>query len=267
MAATGRGRELTARQRAQQLALRARLLAELLDLWPLLDPERVDQTTGPWLGRSLDTVVRYRQRSARSAAEYYAELRHAEVGGAVEQPTVPEVDSAMRARIASSLIVTGPTTIRARLVVGEDPADAAEAALTAVQGAAGRHVLNGGRQTLAAAGDEDRRVVAYARVTAEKPCWFCTMLSSRGFVYRSKAGAGAKKNAAFTGDGLYKFHDFCACTVEPVFREDAPKSRQALAHEELWARATKGLGGERARLAFRRAVEGRPLPEDPISLG
>lgn len=267
MAATARGRELTARQRTEQLAIRARMLAELLDLWNLLDPVRVNETAGPWLGRSLDTVIRYRQRSARSAVEYYGELRHVEIGGAVEQPPVPEIDAATRARIASSLIVTGPTEIRARVVIGEDPEDAAESALTAVQGSAGRHALNGGRQSLARAGEEDRRVVAYARVTAEKPCWFCAMLSSRGFVYRSKAGAGGRKNSSFTGDGLYKFHDFCACTVEPVFRADAPKSRHALAHEELWGRATKGLGGFRARLAFRRAVEGRSLPEDPINLG
>jgi hypothetical protein len=267
MAATTRGRALTEYQRAQQLAIRARLLADLIDLWRLLDPERVDQTVGAWLGQALETVIRHRQRSARSAVEYYGELRRAEIGGPVEQPATPEITQATRARIASSLIVTGPTEIRARLAMGQTPDVAAEAALTAVQGSAGRHALNGGRQALASAGEEDRRVVAYARVTAAKPCWFCTMLSSRGFVYRSKAAAGARRNRAFQGDGLYKFHDFCACTVEPVFREDSPKTAHALAHEALWARATRGLGGERARLAFRRAVEGRPLPDDPINRG
>ncbi|MGW4114815.1 VG15 protein [Actinosynnema sp. NPDC004786] len=272
MPTTDRGRQLLAAQRAAQLALRARLLAELLDLWALLDPVRLDDTTQPWLRSTTDTVLRYRNRSARSAVDFYAELRSAELPaaeiGTAVVPEVPEIDPPTVARVQASLVTQGPIEVRARLVVGEDPQDAAEAALTAVQGAAARHALNGGRQALVAAGERDERAKKYARVTTSAdPCWFCRMLAARGFVYPTEDAAGARKNRRFDGDGLYKFHDWCACGVEPVFVEDAPPSPAAQANADLWDRATKGLGGERARAAFRRAVEGRSLPDDPINLG
>ncbi|MGZ3140807.1 VG15 protein [Lentzea chajnantorensis] len=261
MAVTARGRAATARQRTAQLSIRAMLLADLTDLWGLLDPQRVDETVGGWLGRSLDAVARYRRKSARSAADYYAELRRAEIGEA-ERPDVVELDEPTRARIATSLIVTGPTEVRSRLQAGEPAEQAAESALVAVQGAAGRHALDGGRQTLTAAGEQDQKVVAYSRVTSADACWFCRMLASRGFVYFTDH---SDTNARFVGDGLAKFHDFCACSVEPSFVEDAALPAAAQAHAALWKKTTKGLGGERARLAFRRAVEGRSLPDDPIN--
>ena len=53
----------------------------------------------------------------------------------------------------------------------------------------------------------------YARVpSGRETCAFCFMLASRGFVYWSKADAGAKG---------YEYHTNCDCIIVPGFSEDS----------------------------------------------
>lgn len=241
------------------------MLHDLIALWRLLNVDDLRGSTPAWIEQTRELVIRYRTQSARSAAVYYEELRSAEVGEQSERPPIVPVDDKVRARITASLLVTGPTEIRKRIAAGESPEAAATAALETVQGAAGRHTLDGGRETLVRAGAEDRLAVRFARITDSDPCWFCAMMASRGYVYLTRGAAGAAKNARFEGDGVAKWHDFCGCGIEASFVEDAdpPENNQRL--QRLWNESTKGKGGVGARLAFRRAIEGRSLPDDPIN--
>lgn len=78
-----------------------------------------------------------------------------------------------------------------------------------------RNTKNAARETIRRNAERDG--YAYARVpSGQKTCAFCTMLSSRGFVYGSAERAGA----------LDRFHDDCNCQIVPDFAMDA-KERTA----------------------------------------
>lgn len=80
------------------------------------------------------------------------------------------------------------------------------AVLSDVQGALLQHILGAARETVASNAGRDPLKPRWARVPSNKPCAFCAMLASRGFVYESAA----------TADGLLKkYHHDCKCTVVP----------------------------------------------------
>lgn len=264
MAGTADGRRLTEEHRAAQVAIRARLAADVAAAWSLLDPRRLDETTPAWLAVMLALIGAHRADSATAAAAYFTAYRSAELAGNVpaavdgdeaEPETEPERHAEPeRDRLIASLIATGPAAIkhatdrqRRRPV----PLDAAvRASLSRVTGAATRHALDGGRSVLRAAVAEDPRALGWARVTDDDPCYFCAMLASRGPVYRTR------RSALVTEEGD-AYHDGCACVPEPVYSYTAAWPGRGRELAALWAETTEGLSGDDARRAFRRAIEQR----------
>ncbi|MBP2341115.1 hypothetical protein JOF41_007369 [Saccharothrix coeruleofusca] len=264
MALTARGARLTRQHRQEQLSIRARFLQELLRLFGLLDPARLDATTEPWLTAMVPLLRQHWQRSAAASAAYLALFLEAETGRPAPEPRLPRF-TPERARAAqTSLLVTGPVKIRNLTQAGQPLASAVRVAQSTVAGAAGRHVLDGGRAVLLDPEPLDRSGVRYARVTDPDPCWFCAMMASRGYVYLSEESGGREASDRFAGPGMFKFHDYCGCTLEPTLDPDAPLPEDNARFADLWVTATRGLHTDAARRAFRRALEGRPLPGDPI---
>lgn len=270
MATTTRGTRLTELHRIEQLSLRARFLREFLRIWGVLDPARLDRTVEAWLPAAVSLVEENRARSGQAAVAYYEAFRRAETTARpVLEPRSAPVTRRERAAITASLVVTGPVEIKKRAALGIGAQAAAKSALVAVSGAAGRHVLAGGRDVLVEAGTREeraKRAYGFARVTDGDPCWFCALVASRGYVYRSRDTAGGDTNARFVGEGMFKFHDHCGCTVEPSFQLNASVPGRGEEFAQLWVDSTRGLSGHRARTAFRRALEGHSLPDDPIGL-
>lgn len=275
MAATQLGRRLTEDHRLRQLAIRSAFLRDLLRLFGLLDPVRLDQSVEPWLTATVPLVVQARARSERASAAYFTQFWQAETGAPVTvEVESPRISAPQRQAITSSLLVTGPVEIKRRSAAGESPGRAKASAAVTVSGAASRHVLNGGRaillETAGRQAEAARKPFGWARVTDGDPCWFCAMMASRGYVFRSRASAGEGRERSkrtgeqFIGDGQAKFHDHCGCTIEPSFTLNATPPGRGLEFEALWKASTKGMSGRNTRLAFRRALEGRPIEGDPI---
>ncbi len=121
--------------------------------------------------------------------------------------------------------------------------------------------MQAGRDALHFGYARDRRAMAVARGTGPDPCAFCAMLASRGFVYKSKAGATStskettrRGNAAeFEADSsVRKFHLNCHCY--PIVRwVDAPEvpdaSKKFLAD---WNTITRSHSGADKLRVFRR---------------
>lgn len=245
MASTAAGRLLTAQQRRQQMAVRARTLQTVLALWPLFDVRRIDQTW-PALEPALVALVeRGYSESAAVGNAYYHTFRAAEgITGNLPPVAAPALD---RVAVATSLRVTGP--VEAKRLVGLNRPDVANRTLVMLSGAIGRHVMDGGRNTIIASATAERqttgRRVGWARVTSGDPCAFCAMLASRGPVYSES-----------TGD--FQAHDACGCTVEPMFRDTRsawpPRSRE---WRDLYNEATADAESGDLLNAFRRAYEGR----------
>lgn len=157
---------------------------------------------------------------------------------------IPNIDWGPSDRAARvSLEVTGPVNQKSKAKRGKPLKVAQAESLAEASGAASRHVLTGGRQSLLTLLQDDPQVVAWIRVTDGDPCAFCALLASRGPVFKSKTTAG------------FKAHDHCACTAEPVYSRQAPWAGRAAEFRRLYVQSTSGHSGTDAINAFRRAYE------------
>lgn len=244
MALTIEGTLLTTQHQQAQIALRARILQALLQLWPNFDVRDIDASwdrLGPALMALTDLG---RQASTALSQSYYQVFR--DVEGVTDPLPDVRLGTAWRPAAETSYRVTGPVT--AKHLIELNRPDVAQQALVRVSGALQRHVLNGGREYIFEATKNELRRVGWARVTSRKPCYFCAMLASRGPIYTSRGAAS------------FQAHDHCVCTVEPVFRDNAKWPGQARDFQELWVASTRDTQGKDSIRAFRRAYEGRLTP-------
>lgn len=133
----------------------------------------------------------YGDVAAAAAAEWYESVRAREVGGvynAVAAAGIGDVAPQKGARYAAGHLFT------------ENP----NQTLTVLSGAVQRYVLHSSRETIAGNVARDRARPKLARVpTGAKTCAFCSMMASRGFVYRTRDTAGAFSD----------WHDDCDCQI------------------------------------------------------
>ena len=189
MALTRTAGTLTEAHRQAQATIRTRFTGRFVDAWPLLDPYRLDATAAAWLAVAEPLVGQYRRQSAAATAAFYPAHRAAELPAiGLDAPELAPVlaEQADPQALRTSLLVTGPVTIK-RLSGKRVPVDqAARVAGVRAEAAAVRHVLGGGRATMRATINADPVALGWVRVTDGDPCWLCAMLASRGPVYKSK---------------------------------------------------------------------------------
>lgn len=240
MAATATGTALTQRHRRQQLAVGAMALQRLLVLRRGLDLDNLRDTWEPFEEGLVANIKLHRRYSAAIASNYYRNFRTTEgVPGTAAPKLVTEVNEPA---LRGSLRFAGPHT--AQKVARYRPTDVAGQLLTSLSGTTSRHVMDAGRGTMMEAVRDDPRAQGYVRVTAGG-CSFCQMLGARGPTYTEEGSS-------------FEAHNNCGCTAEPYFGggfDTWPKTAQD--SHALWNESTQGLSSGDARLAFRRAVEGR----------
>jgi hypothetical protein len=246
-----------------QAALVGLLPAIMAQAWPLLDPHDIKGTLPQFTAAVQAVINGYGRASATAALDFYRQQRlEAGVTSPValkvaEPPDVQTVQDAVGAATSS--------------LYGTVTPESEQAALDSVSEAAAQLVLDQGRDTIIENALRDPKAKGWVRVTEPGACSFCLMLAIRGgmgVLYRTRTTAAMNQRSdkhatqpgvAFEGEGEFKAHDNCRCHVEPVFNAYEPSHdlRQAQA---LWVKSTKGLSGNDARIAFRRAVEGRTAP-------
>ncbi len=195
---------LSVTHRRAQLSLRARVLSDLLRLWPALAWEDIDATFPVWATVVTDLIDRDRAASAALADDYYQRLRA--VNGVGGQAHVVTPAPLPRPMIVTALRVTAANAVKAATAGGATRDAAMRNAYVRSSGAVTRLVLDAGRETVRRTALDDPAAEGWRRVTGGKACEFCTMLATRGGVYRSQASGG------------FAAHDHCGCTVEAVFR-------------------------------------------------
>ena len=242
MAATAEGRRLTEAHRLAQLRIGTTVVAQMLTAWSLLQASDLDGSVGSWLAVAIPLVSAQRRASAGLAANYLGAFRSLELGVDAEQLRPVLADRAPLAALTTSLTLMGPARARAASARGVPVGKAMENASVSAAGAAMRHALNGGRDTIVETVSVDRRALGWARATSGSACSFCAMLASRGPAYRGERTAD------------FAAHDHCSCSVEPVYRSDSEWPAGAQKYRDLWETSTAGLGGDEARNAFRRAL-------------
>jgi hypothetical protein len=238
VARTADGTDLTRRHYRAQLQLRGQALQAFLSLWPMWSGDRASFER--LIDATVPLVTAHHQLSASMARAYFGAFRKAEdVGGAAAARPADQLD--VKA-VRKSLYVTGEVMTTKALAAGMTPQAAMDAALTRTSGAVGRHVMNGGRNTLMRSVESDRTAEGWSRVTSSNPCHFCAMLASRGPAYTSEDTAD------------FKAHDHCSCGVEPHY-PGAEWPGRGREFQALWQEHAKGA--EDPVNAFRRVLEGR----------
>lgn len=176
---------------------------------------------------------------------------------------------ARRGAVQASLEVLGPINIKSKISRGKSPQVAAREALVEVSGAAGRHVLDGGRQVNITAMRNDGRLIGWVRVTDGNPCSFCAMLASRGVSWGPYGKASFdKSDARFVGGGEFKVHDHCGCTLEPVYSRDTALPGNSKEMRDLWNAHIRGkYSGKDALRAWRRIYEQRQREQGLPTVG
>jgi hypothetical protein len=259
--------ELTAAQAAEQATISAAVTTAVISAWGVFDPYRVDATFPDLLRELIAIVASSRILSARSAARWYSLQRELSLpatergpDGHLSRPAAFEVtpmELVDLGRLTTSITVTAPIRIKLDTAAGVPVPEAATAALVQTAGAAQKEALAGGRETVAGAGARDRLLLGWQRVLeSARPCAFCAMLASRGPVYRTRSSGGQDPRG-----NVHRYHDHCACIVQPVYSTDTDLPSRSAKLGELWNDSTKGLSGREARIAFRQAVEGREAPK------
>lgn len=224
-----------------QDALVSLIPSVLRQAWPLLDPHDIKGTLPQFLAAVKAIVARYGQASASAALDYY---RRERVAAGVTSPTTLKVAPSPADKVIEDAVgwavsdLYGPVSPETTTLVQKN----LDAAVTQL-------VLDQGRDTIIDNALADPKAKGWARVTEVGACSFCVMLALRagaGFLYTSKRSAD------------FQAHDNCHCHAEPVFNAYEPSYRMRQM-QMLWADATKGRSGHDARVAFRQAVEGRPV--------
>src|SRR5690242_15701737 len=234
---------------AGQEALVSLIPAVLREAWPLLDVYNIKGTMPQFLAAVKAIVARYGSASAAGALDYY---RRERLAAGVKSPASlriapgPADDVVERAIGWATSDLYGPVT-------PETEAKAFETVASQVS----QLVLDRGRDTIIDNALNDKAAKGWARVTEQGACSFCIMLALRagaGFLYTSKRSASflahTKQPNGSGGD--------CRCHAEPVFTAYEPSHRMREL-QRVWAESTKGRSGHDARVAFRQAVEGRPV--------
>lgn len=202
------------------------------------------------------SVVRGRRLSHGLAVESYL-LQHPSPSTAI-RPLAETIDPPHYEPAALRQALERTTQKRERLT-GEDSTERGRRLVVADASAAvARHIEMAPRETTMYLVEADDEALGWARVASgRETCAFCTLLISRGPVYKSKAVAERTTVRSSKGEGR-RYHDRCDCIAVPVFDEERwPGRQQWLDAERLWIDSTRGLSGAEARKAFRRAVEER----------
>jgi hypothetical protein len=195
-------RRLTSEHRKAQLGLRAATLRDLLRLWPAFDINNIPRTWGAFEEAALLLVQNRSRTSGGLASVYYRTVREAveASGRAAPKLYLPKADD-----VLAGLRIVGPVNAAKQLSLGRPAAEVAKATLINLSGETTRHVLNAGRRTVDQSVMADEQAIGWRRVTSGSACEFCSMLASRGTVYKSD-----------TVD--FSAHRHCACFPEPAFK-------------------------------------------------
>lgn len=249
MAATRQARRLTEGHRLAQANLRKLAVTQLAALWGLLEPDRLDESTPGWITANTALVGALRRQSAVLAGGYLQLFREAETGDGDVTQMLADVPPES---VSTSLAVTGPIAVKTLIGRGVPRPAAYNKAFAFMSGAATRHILDGGRQTLIDTASADPHALGWSRVTDGSPCAFCALVAGRGPVFHAESSAD------------FEAHDGCGCTAEPIYDADAPwpgRNREfqgmyRTAVKEARADGTLQRGTSNDALnAFRRAYE------------
>lgn len=191
---------LAEQHRLTQAQVGALTVVRMRAVWPLLDPEDIDGTYTRWLTAAAPIVETQRTVSSRVAAAFLSASKRMALPGAQFVPVI--AGSVDPAALATSLMVTGPLSLKSATKRGVPLARASSVAESASSSSAMRHALDGGRQTFNESLSADRDAKGWRRIASGSACKFCLSLSGKRHP---------------TANANFPAHDGCGCSQEPIW--------------------------------------------------
>lgn len=265
MARTVEGATLTESHRVAQAALAASVVAEVRDmLLDTLNMADLDGSSREFIRKALPFIMARRSVSQRLAERYLQRFRDVELRGLVDSEDLRDVagvdlDEAARwadaedielgdledyldtpAEVTVDLYTSTANVAKAQKARGRTDDQAKARAADAVAAQAMKQVSDGARAPVRREADHGNHGAGgWFRVLDGDPCPFCAMLAARGPVYNQHSFTDS--NALFSGDGDFKVHPGCGCSLEPIYGRGGaglPQINRDLADQ--WARVASG---------------------------
>lgn len=245
MAVTSEGKRLTQLHRRRQLALRAKVVREVMHLWPAWQPK--DPSSFKAFEDAMVLLVQSRsQQSAAIAADYLQRFRRVEltavesksVADAVERTFAALAEARSAGQIRTVVGASARGQVYRALQAGQSFEQAMANGVVRVSGDVSRLVLLGGSDTIT--NEARRSKLRFARVTSGNPCSFCAMLASRGPVYWSEETAS------------FEPHGNCSCFPEVEYGDGYEWPGHAREFQDLW-KQTGDLKSFRSALRAKQA--------------
>lgn len=222
-----------------------------------LEVERVVLNSGLPASGNVNRVVASLAPSllALSGRSLIDQVSYAANYAAAEDGLPPQTSYNLRPSADTEDSVAGLAIVMRSVIKKQKQRNARAAAriLASVTGGqASRAVMHDAREWAQRYLATDPGVRAYRRVPDEDPCYFCAMLASRGFVYRTKRSAGDVRV-------VQGWHPACACTTQPVFvgTQEPRLDVVTIEAQRVYGDSTGGHNGKNKARAFRRAWENR----------
>jgi hypothetical protein len=243
--------QLAEAQRVEQARLSAEVTRDVLALWLATYEPRSPGVWRALVAALLALVGRFRRESSRAAVAYYLESRgEARAPGLHVPRLAPDAPPGL---IEATAQITGARTYGRALTADVPEQQARQNAGVQLAGNMARIALDAGRQTILDAIDDDREAIGWARITDANPCAFCSMLASRGPVYRSEQTAS------------FQSHAHCSCVAAVVWSRDEAWLGHSKDLYEQWQRVTAGESGDGARRAWRRYWDNRDADQAALT--
>lgn len=219
--------------RQRQMAIALATSRAISSLWVRhIRPERMADSWGALRDLVLRTIQQYWDAAAADSASFYRNMRVVSGFPSARVPMV-QLPREELIKVADSQAMG---TFFHNIKTMPEP-EAANSAGQALEAGGSRLALKGGRQTIADAVHQDPVAKGWERLISPGACSFCSMLASRGAVYKSD------KSASFLA------HDHCHCTAQPLFRGQAVSESSKQLSDD-WTRVTRGKSGANARKAW-----------------
>lgn len=247
MAVTESGKRLTQLHRRRQLALRAKVIREVMALWPAWQPK--DPSSFKAFEDAMVLLVQSRSvQSAAIAADYLQRFRRVEltavesksVADAVERTFASLAKARSEEQIRTVIGASARGQVYRALQAGQSFEQAMANGAVRVSGDVSRLVMLGGSDTIT--NEAKRSKLRFARVTSGNPCGFCAMLASRGPVYWSEETAS------------FEPHGGCSCQPEIEYGDGYEWPGNGRQYQDLWQQ-TGDLNSFRAELRAQQAAK------------
>jgi len=196
--------------RAANIALTARIEADLANFWRFVDLSRPDAGRNGLLNFVPLLVQRYGDMASTVAADWFESLRFDAIDQGFIGKLATSTSKSFTPKLATPDLVAVASDVR--FLAGDLWTDTPEILLPKLQAVATRHVLQVGRETTRqntfARGSGAR---GWARATRPGACRFCRALAARGGVYTQESARFASHKPK------------CNCVSVPTFDPSAPE--------------------------------------------